>query len=120
MVYELLGVGSLSRLHALHAVGLQEYVVQLLSAEALAPNIEDRSIVKDAVKGAQEGIVLVECFSPAARALVAGKDNVVIALLVVPSVNKIEEEPGVLLVELAMANLVNNEAGRTDETGKRS
>lgn len=77
MIHELLVVGGLSRIHTIHPVSLQEHIVQPFPAEALAPNIEDRSIVKDAVKGAQEGIVLIESLSPAAGVLVAGKDNVV-------------------------------------------
>ena len=48
--------------------------------------------------------------------LVAGEYNIEVTFLVVPSVNEVKEQPGILLVELAAAHFVNNEAGRPHQT----
>ena len=44
--------------------------------------------------------------------LVAGEHDVEVAFLVVSPVNQIKEQPGILLVELTVAHLINNRAGR--------
>ena len=49
--------------------------------------------------------------SPGGRKLVAGKDDVVAAFLVVPPVDQIKEKPCVFLVELAMAHFIDDQAG---------
>ena len=41
------------------------------------------------------------------RMFVAGEDNVEVAFLVVPSVNQVEEQPGVLLVKLTVTHFIN-------------
>ena len=84
------------------------------ATEALALNCKDNRIIKDAVKSTQERIVLAEIFLPLCRVAVAGEDHVEIAFLIVPAVNQIKEQPRILLVEFAMANLINNQAGRAD------
>ena len=48
--------------------------------------------------------------------LVAGKHNIEVALLVVPPVNQIEEQPGILFIELTVSHLVNNQAGRSHQS----
>ena len=60
----------------------------------------------------------MEVLSPQGRIPVAGEDDVVGPFLVVAPVNQVEEEPGVLLVELTVANLINDEAGGPHETGE--
>ena len=55
-------------------------------------DVEYRGIVKDPVQGTQQGVILV-----------------------VPAVNEVEEQPGILLVELTVTHLVNNQAGRTHQ-----
>ena len=82
---------------------------------ALTLNGEHHNIVKDAVESAQECIVLAEVLLPLGRILVAGKDRIVAAFLVVAAVHHVKEQAGVLLVKLAVAHLVNNKAGRADE-----
>lgn len=101
------------KLPSLQSIGLQAF-----APEALAHDVEDRSIIKDTVKGAQEGVFLIEVLSPQGRTPVAGEDDVESALLVVAAVNQVEEKAGVLLVEFAVPDLVNDEAGRTDEAGE--
>ena len=48
--------------------------------------------------------------------LVAGKYNIEVAFLVVSPVNQIEEQPGILFIELTVPHLVNNQTGRTYQT----
>ena len=48
--------------------------------------------------------------------LVAGEDDVAAALLVASPVDQVEIQPGVLLVELAVAHLVNDQTGGPHET----
>ena len=45
--------------------------------------------------------------------LVAGEDDIEVAFLVVSPVNQIEEQPGILFIELTVPHLVNNQARRT-------
>lgn len=84
--------------------------------ETLALNGEHRGISKDPVKSTQQGIVLIEVASPVRRVLVAGEDDIEVALFVVPPVNQIKEQPGILLIELTVSYLVNNQAGRPNQT----
>ena len=44
--------------------------------------------------------------------LVAFEDNIEVTLLVVPPINEIEEQPGILLIELTVAHFINNQAER--------
>ena len=80
---------------------------QPLSPEAFALNVE-RCIIKDPVQGAQQGVILIEVGSPMGWVLVTGEDNVEVAFFVVSPVNQIEEQPSILLVELAVPNFINN------------
>lgn len=74
-----------------------------------------RGIIKDPVQGTEQGVVLIEIAAPVGRVLVAGEHNIEVAFLVVSPVNQIKEQPGVLFVELTVAHLVNNQAGRTHQ-----
>ena len=74
-------------------------------------DVEHGSIIKDPVKSKEQRVLFIEILSPQGRASVAGEDDVVRSLLVVPSVDEIEERPGLLLVELTVPDLVDNEAG---------
>lgn len=65
-------------------------------------------IVKDPVQGAQQCVVLIEVCSLVIRVLVAGKDNVETIFFVVSPDNQVKEQPGILLVELTLTNLVNS------------
>ena len=47
--------------------------------------------------------------------LVAGEDDVEVAFLVVPPVDQVKEQQGILFVELAVAHLINNQAGWTHQ-----
>ena len=47
------------------------------------------------------------------RVLVAGKNDVEGTFLIVPPVNQIEAQPGILLVEFAAAHLVNDQTRGT-------
>ena len=90
----------------------------MLSPEALAVDVKDGGSVKDPVECAQQGVLLVEVLPPQGRIPVAGEDDVVSPFLVVAPVNQVKEEPGVLLVELTVANLINDETGGPHETGE--
>lgn len=48
--------------------------------------------------------------------LVSGKDNIEVAFFIVPPVNQIKEQTGILFVELTVAYFVNNQAGRPLQT----
>ena len=56
--------------------------------------------------------VFLEILPPQGWILVADEDHIEAALGIVPPVNQIKEKAGVLLVKSAVANLVNNQAGR--------
>ena len=84
----------------------------MLATEAFSFNIEYRGIIKDPVQRAQQCIVFVEVAAPLGGVLVAGKHDVEVAFLVVSPVNQIKEQPCILLVELTVAYLINNQAGR--------
>ena len=88
----------------------------MLSPEALAADVEDGSCIKDPVECAQQGVLLVEVLPPQGRVAVAGEDDVVSPFLVVAPVNQVEEQPGILLIELTVPNFVNNQAGRAYQT----
>jgi len=70
---------------------LQGNGFQLLAPETLALNVEYRGIIKDPIQRTQQGIVLIEVASPVGGVLVAGEDDIEVALLVVPPVNQIKE-----------------------------
>lgn len=83
----------------------------MLATEALSLNVEYRGIVKNPVQRAQQSIVLIEVAAPLRRILVAGKHEVEVTFLVVPTVNQVKEQPGILFVELTVPYLINNRAG---------
>lgn len=102
------------RLNGLYFASLYRNCIQFLSAEALTTQLKYRSLIKDAVQRTQKRRVFIKVLTPESRILVAGEDHVEIAFLIVPAVNQIKEQPRILLVEFAMANLINNQAGRAD------
>ena len=101
-------------LNGLYFASLQRDRFQLLSAETLAAQLKYGSLIKDAVKRAQKRRILIEIFAPESRVLVAGEDHIEMTFLVVTPVNQIKEQLRIFLVEFAMANLINNQAGRAD------
>lgn len=52
------------------------------------------------------------------RAFVAGEDDIEIAFLVVHPVNQIEEQLCILFIELTVAYLINNQAGRAHQAAE--
>ena len=106
----ILGLDSrvLFRIRGLYSAGLQGQGFQAFATVALTLDVEHDCVVKDPVLGAQQDIVLVKGGVPLGRVPVAGEDDVVAARLVVSPVDHIEEQPGVLLVELTVAHLINN------------
>lgn len=105
--------GLFGGIRGLHPAGLQGNGFQLFTPEAFALNVEYRGIIKDPVQGTQQGIVLIEVASPVRGVLVAGEYNIEVALLVVPPVNQIKEQAGILLAKFTVPYLVNNQTGRT-------
>ena len=81
-------------------------------------DVEHHGVIKDSVQRTEQDVFLIEVFPPQRRAPVAGKDNVVDPFLVVAPVNQVKEQPGILFIKFTVANLINNEAGRPDETIK--
>lgn len=80
-----------------------------------AREVEDHDVVKDPAHRAPEGVVLREAPPPELRLLVAGEDDIEVPIFVVPPVYHVEEQPGVLRVEVAVADLVDDEARGLDE-----
>ena len=96
----------------------QRVVLQMLATEALTTEGEDGGGIKEAVERAEKRVVLAEDFPPVGGILVAREDHVERALLVVTAVHHVEEQARVRLVEFAVTNLIDNQAGRPDEAGK--
>ena len=103
----------LGGVRSLSSAGLQSNGLQPLFSEAFALNVEYCGIVKDPVQSAQQRVILVEVGSPVGRMLVTGEYDVEVAFFIVSPVNQIKEQPGILLVELTVSNLVNNETRRS-------
>ena len=87
----------------------------MLSSEALSQEIEDSSVIEDSVERTQQRVFFMEILTPERGIAVAREDDVVCALLVVASVNHVEEEPGVFFVEVTTPNLINDDTGRPHE-----
>ncbi len=94
-------------------------MVSVAFSEALPADVKDRCVVEDAVERAEKRVVLVEVLLQREGLFVAREDDVVRALFVVPTVDHVEEQPRVFLVELTVADLVNDQAGRPDKAGQR-
>ena len=92
--------------------------LQSFAAEAFPTDTEDSGVIKDTVQRTQKRIVLVEILPPKRRTLVARKDKVVCPFLVVAAVHHVEEQARALLVELAMPDLVDDQAGGANEGGQ--
>lgn len=96
----------------------QRVVLQMLATEALTTEGEDGGGIKEAVERAEQRVVLAEDFPPVGGILVAREDHVERAFFVVAAVHHVEEQARVRLVEFAVTNLIDNQAGRPDEAGK--
>ena len=81
------------RLNGLYFAGLYRNCIQFLPAEALAPQLEYRSLIKDAVQRTQKCRVLIKVLTPESRIFVAGENHVTIAFLVVATVDQVKEQP---------------------------
>ena len=81
------------RLNGLYFASLYRNCIQFLPAEALAPQLEYRSFIKDAVQRTQKCRVLIKVLTPESRILVAGENHVKIAFLVVATVDQVKEQP---------------------------
>ena len=99
------------QLNGLYFASLYRNCIQFLPAEALAPQLEYRSFIKDAVKRTQKCRVLIKVLTPESRILVAGENHVKIAFLVVATVDQVKEQPRIFFIEFAMADLINDQAG---------
>ena len=91
--------GNFRRRYGLNFAGLQRDRFQLLSPEAFATQLKYRGVVKDTVKRAEQGRVLVKILSPKRGILVARKYHVEVAFLVVSPVNQIKEQTCILPVK---------------------
>lgn len=109
---------SFSNTHYRNLPLLQSIGLQPFPPKALAVDVEHRSIIENPVKSTEQRILFIEILSPQGRASVAGEDDIISSLLVVPPVDEIEEQPCILLVELTVSDLINNETGRSNETGQ--
>jgi len=77
------------QLNGLYFASLYRNCIQFLPAETLAPQLEYRSFIKDAVQRTQKCRVL----TPESRIFVAGENHVKIAFLVVATVDQVKEQP---------------------------
>ena len=81
------------QLNGLYFASLYRNCIQFLPAETLAPQLEYRSFIKDAVQLTQKCRVLIKVLTPESRILVAGENHVKIAFLVVATVDQVKEQP---------------------------
>ena len=81
------------QLNGLYFASLYRNCIQFLPAEALAPQLEYRSFIKDAVQRTQKCRVLIKVLTPESRIFVAGENHVKIAFLVVATVDQVKEQP---------------------------
>ena len=81
------------RLNGLYFASLYRNCIQFLPAETLAPQLEYRSFIKDAVQRTQKCRVLIKVLTPESRIFVAGENHVKIAFLVVATVDQVKEQP---------------------------
>ena len=99
------------QLNGLYFASLYRNCIQFLPAEALAPQLEYRSFIKDAVQRTQKCRALIKVLTSESRIFVAGENHVKIAFLVVAAVDQVKEQPRILFIEFAMADLINDQAG---------
>ena len=81
------------QLNGLYFASLYRNCIQFLPAETLAPQLEYRSFIKDAVQRTQKCRVLIKVLTPESRIFVAGENHVTIAFLVVATVDQVKEQP---------------------------
>ena len=81
------------QLNGLYFASLYRNCIQFLPAETLAPQLEYRSFIKDAVQRTQKCRVLIKVLTPESRIFVAGENHVKIAFLVVATVDQVKEQP---------------------------
>lgn len=99
------------QLNGLYFASLYRNCIQFLPAEALAPQLEYRSFIKDAVQRTQKCRALIKVLTSESRIFVAGENHVKIAFLVVTTVDQVKEQPRILFIEFAMTDLINDQAG---------
>ena len=99
------------QLNGLYFASLYRNCIQFLPAETLAPQLEYRSFIKDAVQRTQKCRALIKVLTSESRIFVAGENHVKIAFLVVTTVDQVKEQPRVFFIEFAMADLINDQAG---------
>lgn len=100
-----------------HRRRLHREYLKFGTAEAGALHHEHRRSVEQAVQRAQQRVVAGEELVPVVRGRVAGQYHRVGAVLLVASVDDIEEEARAHLVERASPHLVDYEAGRLHQRG---
>ena len=81
------------QLNGLYFASLYRNCIQFLPAETLAPQLEYRSFINDAVQRTQKCRVLIKVLTPESRIFVAGENHVTIAFLVVATVDQVKEQP---------------------------
>ena len=99
----------------LHPAGLDRNGLEPLAPVAVTLHHENGGIIKDPVKGAQQGGILAEELAPFVRPFIAREDHDVRTFFVIPAVDHVEEHPGALLIEDTPANLVNDQACGLDQ-----
>lgn len=82
---------------------------------ALSTQLEQHRIIEDPVQRTQQGVIFIELVPPCSGHGVAGEDHVETSFLVVPAVHKVEEQPGVLGVEHAVSDFIDDQTGRLDQ-----
>ena len=102
----------------LNFAGLQRDRFQLLSPEAFATQLKYRGVVKDTVKRAEQGRVLVKILSPKRGILVARKYHVEVAFLVVSPVNQIKEQTCILPVKGTVTYFVHDQTTGTYQSAE--
>ena len=83
----------IQQLNGLYFASLYRNCIQFLPAETLAPQLEYRSFIKDAVQRTQKCRVLIKVLTPESRIFVAGENHVKTAFLVVATVDQVKEQP---------------------------
>jgi len=80
------------QLNGFYFASLYRNCIQFLPAKTLAPQLEYRSFIKDAVQRTQKCRVLIKVLTPESRIFVAGENHVKIAFLVVATVDQVKEQ----------------------------
>ena len=92
------------------------HILQIFSSVAFPTKVKNRCPVKNSIQCAIQGIMVVKVIFPVSRLAVAGEDHTGISGFVIASVNEIEEQPRIGLIESAVPNLIYDQAGRLDQS----